>query len=368
MNKGVLHFVARWLPASEGFVYDLVRTLSPPGVVVSTWPLENTDRFVLKDVNSLAPLRRLRPPGLQRRMMTLRLMALAARHGVGLVHVHHGYESYQVLGLVHRRRLPLVLSLHGDDVTGLLAAKPDYYRVVVSFATTVVVPSRFLVSYAVQAGFDESRIRVMPSGIDLESFAPSPLPDGPPEVLFVGRFVEKKGLDVLAQAWPAVTEKVPDARLRVMGFGALEPLARAIDGRVEVSLSPTRTQVRDAMRRARLVVSPSHRAGPDDAVESLLVVNVEAQACGRPVVTTDHGGIPEHVRAGETALVVPEGDPSALAEALIDVLSDDGLARRLAAAGPKWAARYDIRHTAKEMESLYDEVTTGESSARSAFP
>lgn len=357
MKRAILHFVARWLPASEGFVYDLVRHLAPPAVIVSMWPLENMDRFALPNVHSLAPFLRVRPVSLQRRALSLRLLSLAAQHRVGLVHAHHGYDCYRVIGLVNRRRVPFVLSLHGDDVTGLLARMPGYYRDVIPFTDLVVVPSAFLGEYAVRAGFDEDRIRIRPSGIDLEFFSPSPLPDRPPEVLFVGRFVEKKGLDVLAQAWPLVTEKVPDATLRLLGFGPLEPLARSIPGRVEMSLTPTRSEVRHAMRRARVVVSPSHVAGPDDAVESLLVVNVEAQASGRPVVTTNHGGIPEHVRDGETALVVPEGDPGALAEALIAVLNDGTLARRLADAGPIWAQRYDVRLTAQEMEKLYDELT-----------
>ena len=157
---------------------------------------------------------------------------------------------------------------------------------------------------------------MLPSGIDTSFFSPSPLPDGPPEALFVGRFVDKKGLDTLASAWPAVRRAVPHARLRILGYGPLEALARSISGPVTVVQTPDRETVRDAMRLARLVVSPSHTA-TDDAVESLLMVNVEAQASGRPVVTTRHGGIPEYVREDETALLVPESDPAALARALV---------------------------------------------------
>jgi glycosyltransferase involved in cell wall biosynthesis len=171
----------------------------------------------------------------------------------------------------------------------------------------------------------------------------------------VGRFVAKKGLDILAAAWPQVARAVPEARLRVLGFGELEHVARSIPGNVEVVLSPTRTAVRDAMRQSRVVVSPS-RTVPGDAVESLLVVNVEAQASGRPVVTTRHGGIPEYVRDGETALVVPENDAAALADALIAVLTDDSVAGRLGAAGPGWAAQFDVSLMARRVDAAYDDA------------
>lgn len=351
----VLHFTGCWLPASEGFVYDLVRNVHRPGVVVAVEPLENADRFPLADVHSLAWTNRIRFAPAIRRARTAALMGLAARRDVVVAHAHHGYGLRELLDAVRRRRLPLVLSLHGHDVTGYLEQEPDYYRDATQLVTRVVVPSRFLVDHALAAGFDAERVRIIPSGIDTTLFAPTPPPDGPPVALFVGRFVAKKGLDVLAAAWPHVARAVPEARLRVMGFGELEPLARSIPGQVEVVVSPTRVAVRDAMRQSRVVVSPS-RTASDDAVETLLVVNVEAQASGRPVVTTRHGGIPEYVRDGETALVVPENDADALAAALITVLTDDALAGRLGAAGPCWASQFDVARTAGRMDACYDDA------------
>ncbi|MHB8437629.1 MAG: glycosyltransferase [Acidimicrobiales bacterium] len=359
MRRRVLHFVGRWLPASEGFVYDLVQALRRPGIVVSSHALENTDRFARRGVHSLEFLHRIPSAEWERRGITAALLAFSSLRDVGVLHVHHGYDAGYVVGAVRRRRMPLVLSLHGDDVTGLVAAKPDVYEPLVGDASAVIVPSRFLAGLAVEAGFDAGIVRVIPSGIDTSFFTPCPLPDAP-TVLFVGRFVAKKGLDVLAEAWPVVARRVPGARLRVMGFGELEPLVRSIPGAVDVVLSPTRTEVRDAMREARCVVSPSHVAS-GDAVESLLVVNVEAQASGRPVVTTQHGGIPEHVHAGHSAILVPECDSAALADALVSVLTDDALARSMGAAGPPFVARYDLATTAGEVDALYDELCEAQS-------
>jgi glycosyltransferase involved in cell wall biosynthesis len=114
-------------------------------------------------------------------------------------------------------------------------------------------------------------------------------------------------------------------------------------------------QVRDAIRRARVIVTPSRIAADGDA-ETLLLVNLEAQASGRPVVTTRHGGIPEFVSEGETALLVPEADAAALSDALARVLLDEKLAERLGAAGPAWAMRFDVDRCTAAVDDLYDAI------------
>jgi glycosyltransferase involved in cell wall biosynthesis len=71
-------------------------------------------------------------------------------------------------------------------------------------------------------------------------------------------------------------------------------------------------------------------------------------------VTTRHGGIPEYVRDGETAIVVAENDVDALAGALVRLLQDSDLASRLAAGGPAAVSGLDLHQTAARMDALYD--------------
>lgn len=352
MNHAVLHFHHRWLPASEPFVHDLVQHLPSPGVVVSDARPENLDRFPFDPLISLRPRLDRVPERLRQRAATLWLARLCHRHRVGLIHAHHGYEVVRVAGAARRCAIPLVVSLHGHDAFGWVDSRPDAYRGILDTAAAVIVPSRFLIPRAEALGAPAARVHVIGSGIDTARFTPSPVPAAP-EVLFVGRFVEKKGLDVLAGAWPAVTAAVRGARLRILGYGPLEALARRLDP--DLVIGPDPQQVRDAIRRARVVVSPS-RTASDDVAETLLMVNLEAQASGRPVVTTDHGGIPEYVRAGETALVVPEGDPDALGAAIIRVLADDALADSLGARGPSAVAPFDVRVVARRVTELYGSV------------
>jgi len=291
---------------------------------------------------------------------TRALRTIAGLHRSELVHVHFGYVTGDVVSFVERARLPLVLSLHGDDATALPLRQPGHYDAVRDAVDAVIVPSQFLATAARSLGFAPERVHVIPVGVDTTFFTPTPLPSHP-VVTFVGRLVEKKGVDVLLQAWPEVVGKVPGARLDVLGAGPLadvlltgdEPSVR------HVPPQPNRRgeQVRDLIRGSRVVVSPSRTAASGDA-ESLLLVNLEAQASGRPVVTTRHGGIPEFVAPDESALVVPENDAAALADALVELLTQDRLAERLGAAGARVAARFDVRRCVEQVDGLYDALLT----------
>lgn len=358
----VLHYMQQWLGLSEQFVHGVVTGSRHRGVVLSRLAVENKTTFPHRPVRSLSAL----PPSwpvsaLQRRLITAGIAGVALAYRADVIHIHHGYRARDVQGAAARTRLPVVLSLHGEDVTTFPRRWSGAMDGVFDWVDAVIVPSRFLGSMVEAMGADPTTLRVIPAGVDTSWFSPTPLPgEGPPEALFVGRFVEKKGVDVLLAAWADVRRRVPAARLRLLGYGAMEPLARSGGAGVEVELAdPSRraAQVRDAIRRATVVVTPSRTAADGDA-ETLLIVNLEAQASGRPLVTTRHGGIPEYVADGTTALVVPEADPGALADALVAVLTDRPLAERLAAAGPAWAAQWDVAACTARVDDLYADVAS----------
>lgn len=349
----VLHYVDRWLPLSERFVYDLVRHSRHDSLVVSRARPVNVAAFPVPRVRSLHRWTWLPSRGVERV-----LGRVARRAGAGVLHAHFGYRAGEAAGAAYGVPAALVVSLWGHDVTEYPRSRPDVYTGVFERAAAVVVPSRYLADRVIELGGDPDRVRVIPTGIDVAAFPATPLPAGPPTLLFVGRLVAKKGLDVLAEAWPAVTAAVPEARLRIVGFGPLESEVRSWLPTAQLDppdpVDPA-GQVRAAMAAATAVVTPSRTARDGDA-ESLLYVNLEAQASGRPVVTTRHGGIPEFVEDGRSALVVPEADAEALAAALVAVLGDRELAARLGSAGPAVAGRFDAASCAAQVDALYDEV------------
>jgi len=355
----VLHYVEHWLELSAGFVHAHVARSRHRGVVVSHNATENLDAFPVAPLWRLDRVHRLVPDRRWPGVRTAVLRAGAAAYRTDVVHVHFGYVAGDVVPMVRSSGRPLVLSLHGHDVTALPVRQPHHYDEIADVAAAVIVPSRFLRDAVVAIGFDPQRVHVIPSGIDTAWFAPTPLPERP-TVAFVGRLVEKKGIDVLLRAWPAVRARVPEASLQILGDGPLSSLlgeAAAI-GVTHVRPDPQRRaqQVRDLVRSARIVTTPSRTAADGDA-ESLLLVNLEAQASGRPVVTTRHGGIPDFVEDGASALLVAENDSDELAAALVRVLDDDKLATQMAAHGPVVAARFDAGRCTAAVDDLYDELS-----------
>jgi len=353
----VLQYTHRWLELSAGFVYAHVTTSRHPNIVVVRDHFENRDAYPLRRVINLASIRDRSRLNLSNATM-LRAIGTATR--AQLCHVHFAYAAPDALRLTRQRRIPFVLSLHGHDASAWPREHPEDFGPLAGGVSAVIVPSLFLADQAKQLGFPEDRIHVIPSGIDTEWFTPDPdTTADTAEVLFVGRLVEKKGLDVLLRAWTRVAAAVPDAGLRIIGSGPLLPLVTSpdLDRVVYEPPDPRRrsAQVRDAIRAAAVVVTPSRTAADGDT-ESLLLVNLEAQACGRPVVTTRLGGIPEFVRDGETALVVPEADPGELTDALITLLRDRDLASRLGHAGVAWAQSFDVRRCTAEVDDLYDRL------------
>ncbi len=196
-----------------------------------------------------------------------------------------------------------------------------------------------------------------PAFMDLEPFTVSPVAALPetPRALFVGVLERYKAFDVLADAWRRVA--VPGAVLHIVGQGALAPVAerlsKELPGRVEWSPSLSAEGVATALDSATLLVLPSRSEGMGRVV-------IEAGCRGRAVVGSRVGGIPDVVADGETGVLVPPGDASALAEAVERVLTERGLAERLGAEArlrvERWLATPE--EYARRVRDLVDEVVT----------
>ena len=189
-----------------------------------------------------------------------------------------------------------------------------------------------------------------PAFMDLEPFQgpTEPLPRTP-SALFVGVLERYKAVDVLAAAWPLVRERVPDARLHVVGSGSLS----APEGAgITWSPSLSTTEVAAALDAATLLVLPSRSEGMGRVL-------VEAFCRGRAVVGSRVGGIPDLVRDGENGILVPPGDAAALADALARVLGDRELAERLGRAAHESAAAWTAtpEEFARRLRELVERVT-----------
>ena len=185
------------------------------------------------------------------------------------------------------------------------------------------------------------RVLLQYHGVDIERFAPSAAAErasAGPVILAVGRLVPKKGYPVLVDALAELAAKGVDFRCRVVGGGGmreeLEARIRSVGlaDRVELLGARTQEEVREEYSKADLFVQSSVvvEGGDRDGVPNSVL---EALATGLAVVGTDVAGIPEVLLDGKTGLVVPAGDPSALATAIGSLLCDPELRARIGGAG-----------------------------------
>ncbi|MBF6327875.1 glycosyltransferase family 4 protein [Nocardia transvalensis] len=162
------------------------------------------------------------------------------------------------------------------------------------------------------------RIAVIAPGVDVDRFATIPSSDDhPPTVLCVRRLERRMGIDVLIRCWPAVLDHLPEARLVIVGTGTAEASLRTLaadqpsicfTGRIDD------TRLVQWYSRADCTVVPSL------ALEGFGLIALESLAAGRPAIVTACGGLPDAVRGLDPSLVVPPGDPVALAQRLADAL------------------------------------------------
>jgi glycosyltransferase involved in cell wall biosynthesis len=206
-------------------------------------------------------------------------------------------------------------------------------------------------------GVDPDRVRVIPPGVDVEAVggpprSPSP---GPPYVLGLGRAEPRKDLPGLVAAFDIVAEDHPDLQLRLAGpagwgEAALEEASTKAAHRDRIHRMGWVEDRRAVLAGASVFVYPSR-------YEGFGLPPLEAMALGVPVVATAVGALPEVL--GEAALLVPPGDPEALAAAIHTVLDDADVRERLSAAGRARIAAYSWPAAVDALVETYRDILAG---------
>jgi D-inositol-3-phosphate glycosyltransferase len=349
----------------ESFVWDLARVLAQrgrrvtiiggvgprrepaPGVRVLTFPFVSR-RFW----QALPPLRRAYAEAklLERLTMAVAAWPELQRGGYDIVHLQKPYDLGPALLARRRGGGRVILGCHGED----------FYRGdrrLARQADAAVSCSAF------NAHTVAARYTLLPTvifnGIDLELFQPG-RPDSVlrrrygnvPLLLFVGRLMPWKGVEHAIRA----LSNIPSAQMLIAGDG--EDRSRLTRIAAELGLTP-RVHFLGALPREALpwlYRSVDLLLAPSVASETFGIAPVEAQACGLPVLASNFGGFPEVVQPGITGLLLPPGDPAALARAVNELLADPPRRRTMAAAAPAWAARFSWFAVADRVEAVYAEV------------
>jgi phosphatidyl-myo-inositol alpha-mannosyltransferase len=202
---------------------------------------------------------------------------------------------------------------------------------------------------------------IIPNGVHVAAFADGPpLPghargvDGP-TIGFLGRYGEpRKGLPVLVEAMRSVVRQHPGARLLIAGRGDPGEVREALgdDLRAHVALLGELSEE----DKAAFLRSVDVYCAPNLLGESFGIILIEALAAGAPIVASDLDAFASVLEGGAAGVLVPRGDPRALARALGDLLADPARRAELSARGAGVAAAYDWSVVARRVLEVYETV------------
>jgi colanic acid/amylovoran biosynthesis glycosyltransferase len=285
-----------------------------------------------------------------------------------VVHAHFGQSGVSAV-LLRRCGLlsaPIVTSFHGMDANR--TGDPRYrsgLEILFNSGDLFTVNSDFTRDRVIELGCPASRIRKLPVGLDLgrHAFRPRAVSPGEPvRLLTVGRLVEKKGHDYAIRAVARVARRGSALRYDIVGDGPrrdrLEALIRDLGmvGTIHLLGARSEEDVQSLLDQAHLFVLASVTARDGDREGQALVLQ-EAQAVGLPVVSTRHNGIPEGVVEGASALLVPERDETALADAIGQLVDRPERWEGMGRSGRAFVAeRFEIGALNDRLVKLYEEV------------
>jgi glycosyltransferase involved in cell wall biosynthesis len=291
-----------------------------------------------------------------------RFRGLLGERRVSLIHAHEfGANTWGTMaGRLARR--PVIATVHGRSYYADSLRRRLAYRVVSRAAVMVAVSEdvkRFVVA---STGVSPRRIRVIRNGIGLPAVVSSEaraqvraelgILDGDQVVTVVGNLYPVKGHRYLIDAAPRILARCPATVFLFAGRGdcevELREQARRLGIEARVRFLGLRTDVPALLAIGDVFVQPS-------LSEGLSIAMLEAMAAARPVVTTRVGGNPELVVGGETGLLVEPADATALATAVIRVLTDAGEARRLGVNGlERVKSCFSVASMVQAYQAVYD--------------
>jgi phosphatidylinositol alpha-mannosyltransferase len=277
-----------------------------------------------------------------------------------VIHVHEPLVPSVSMHAVLNAAVPVVATFHsnvGRERVGSL-----WFKLAVPMVRPVWnrVARRIAVSeaarHSVTSRMGDGDLRIVPNGVDVGRFASAPaapLPAGR-HLLFVGRLEERKGFPVAVRAFEVLAARYPDLRLLVIGDGAERDA-------VDTLSAPARQRVEmlgrvDDDRLASYLKAADVYLGPATGGESFGIVLAEAMAAGLPIVASDIPGYRDVARDGLEAVLVPAGDPEALALGVQRVLDDPALATSLGERGRERAREFDWDTVTDRVEAMYREV------------
>jgi colanic acid/amylovoran biosynthesis glycosyltransferase len=329
---------------SETFIrkhIDELHGQSVYGGPTPTWFANGTPlirkRLVMKGIGFLATrFLNLSPEYFSRRAFAQYLR----REAIDVVLAEFGPTGVEVLSSCRDAGVPLVVHFHGFDAHSIpvLEEYREGYRQLFVAAAAVIAVSRTMGEQLLALGVPNEKLFINSCGVDVDAFNGASPALAKPIFLAVGRFVDKKAPHLTLLAFAKVAAACPEARLTMVGEGPLldccKQLAAAlgITESVEFTGAISHKRVQALMAGARAFVQHSVCTTYGDS-EGTPVAVLEASATGLPVVSTKHAGIQDAILHRRTGFLVAEQDVNSMADYMLRLACDSGLAAAMGTAG-----------------------------------
>jgi len=386
----VLHVTPEFPPSVIGggavSVSYLVRKLSEKGLEISVF---SEDIFLLKKfapwkfkvekIDNITvyrfPVIDLRPFDITYSIAFPTLARALLSHSTDIIHAH-GYEvfSSDILGTSARklRKIPFILHLHGfPQLQGSLRSlRHKLYRNIVGqmafeLADKIIANSQAVANQFINYGVNADKVEVIYNGVDIADFAND---DGEAFrkrydlsdeelVVCIGRRDKIKGFQFLIRAAPRILREIPNLKIIIIGRKSIVPLGFEkkleklvrtlhLDKQVIFLGYLRHEEALEALAAADVIAVPS-------IYEPFGMAVLEGMAAGKPVVATKTGGIPEIIEHGKNGILVEPSNPKQLGNAIVAIMQDQNLAKKLSKNAISRAQDFDLNQMADKIIALY---------------
>ncbi len=285
------------------------------------------------------------------------------RSKADVVLAEFGYQAAEMIAPCAKANVPLVAHFHGIDAHGhKYLERYGKYAGLFRSAAAIIAVSRHMHEHLLALGSPRDRTFHICYGVDMDRFDGNRKPAQAPHFLAIGRFVEKKAPHLMILAFAKVLQKVPDARLTMIGdgrlWGACVQLVKALglSGSVDLTGARDHDQVAGSLHMCTAFVQHSVTAMDGDS-EGTPVAVLEALASGVPVIATRHAGIPDVVQHEVNGLLCDELDIDTMASNMLRVIAEPEFAAALGRSGRETAMRdFPLQGQIAKLRSVLERV------------
>ena len=310
--------------------------------------------------------------------VALKMIYKPLNYDIEIIHSHSPTPYSDIPAYIYSRRknVPFVMSYQFDGKESggsfirnsgvifynrfILNKILEHADVIISSTRSFLRESKFIKKY-------ENKSAIIPNGINLEDFEIDyskeicrdklNLPLNKKIILFFGSLVEYKGPDVLLKAFKIVQNEYSNVDLIFAGRGEMEELLRELSIKLNIENNVHFSGFVDEKLKPLYYKSADIFCLPSvSLVESFGIVNLEAMACGVPIVASRLGGLQDVVEDGKNGLLAEPGNEKSLAKALIYLLENEDSAKKMGNYGKQRVQDYSWEKIAEKIEKIYEKL------------